>query len=384
MAENIAHLSLKHPPPSPAREPAPDAVAILAALPDAIFVIEPPGQVLLANLAAEQMLSASAAQIRERGLDYYLAADCALFALIEKASHTGATVAEHGLRLESPRIGSHLLSARVAPVADGVRQVVVALRPDSFAQSVDRRMQRRGAARSVSGMASMMAHEVKNPLAAIRGAAQLIETMLDPDERALARMIRDETDRVCRLVDRMELFSVDGSERREPVNIHEVLDRVRRAAQSGFARHIRFVESYDPSLPPAWADRDQLVQVFLNLVKNATEAAPEIGGEIALTTAYQLGLSVAERGKARLSLPLVVSVQDNGPGIPEDMRANLFDPFVTTKSGGSGLGLALVAKAVDDHGGIVEWESEPRRTVFRVMLPVAPAAESNRDHDHGR
>jgi two-component system nitrogen regulation sensor histidine kinase GlnL len=229
----------------------------------------------------------------------------------------------------------------------------------------------RNAARSVTAMAAMLAHEVKNPLSGIRGAAQLLEQDADEAGRELTQLICDETDRIVALVDRMEAFSDHRPIERSAVNIHEVLDRVRKVAQSGFARQIRVSEEYDPSLPPVDGNHDLLVQVFLNLVKNAAEAVPHSGGEITIATAYRHGLRLAVQGSgARVHLPLMVSITDNGPGIPEDLREHLFDPFVTTKRNGSGLGLALVAKVIGDHGGVIEFDSQPRRTVFRVFLPV--------------
>jgi two-component system nitrogen regulation sensor histidine kinase GlnL len=299
-----------------------------------------------------------------------LPADSQLFALARQVRLQGASISEAEVTLDSPRTGLRHIAVQAAPLSDPDGFVVMAIHERSMARKIDQQLNHRSAARSVSAMAAMLAHEVKNPLSGIRGAAQLLEQTVVGQDRELTRLICDEADRIRALVDRMEIFS-ERPLHRGPVNIHEVLEHVRRLAQSGFARRARFVEVYDPSLPPVLGHRDQLIQVFLNLVKNAAEAAPQDGAEITLATAYQPGLRLAvPGGESRVQLPLVVSVQDNGAGIPDDMRPHLFDPFVTTKTNGSGLGLALVAKIVGDLGGIVEFDSQPRRTVFRVLLPI--------------
>jgi two-component system nitrogen regulation sensor histidine kinase GlnL len=227
-------------------------------------------------------------------------------------------------------------------------------------------------------MAAVLAHEIKNPLAGIRGAAQILEEAVGPEDRVLAELIRNEADRIRALIDRMEAFGDPMALSRTPVNIHEVLDRVKLVAETSFGRRLRIVENFDPSLPPVWGDRDNLIQAFMNIMRNAADAAPPDNGEIVLSTAYRPGVRIATGGspsgqgpKQRLSLPLEVTVRDNGSGISADLLPYIFDPFITTKSHGVGLGLPLVAKIIADHGGVIECESQSRRTLFRVLLPVA-------------
>jgi two-component system nitrogen regulation sensor histidine kinase GlnL len=353
--------------------PSESADTVLNALPHPILMIGPDGKIVEANVAAESFFEVSMLLLRRHALRDLVPFGSPLLALVEQVRNRGSAVNEYRVDLSTPRNpGERFVDLNVAPVPERPGHVVVMLQERTIADKMNRQLTHRGAARSVIALASMLAHEIKNPLSGIRGAAQLLEQSAADDDRALTRLICDEADRIVKLVDRMEVFADERPVEREPVNIHVVLDRVKKLALSGFARHIKFVEAYDPSLPDVLANRDQFIQIFLNLVKNAAEAiGDQPDGQIELTTAFRPGVRLQIPGsKTRVSLPLEFCVKDNGSGVPADLLPHLFDPFVTTKPTGSGLGLALVAKIVGDHGGIIECESQPRHTVFRVLMPM--------------
>jgi two-component system, NtrC family, nitrogen regulation sensor histidine kinase GlnL len=363
----------------------PDAIEhelLLAALPHPILLLGPDDRIVYANPAAEIFVSASFAVLRRQTLTQVVAFGCPLLSLVEQVRRSDATVNEYGVEILMPRVeGTKLVDVYAGPGLTP-NHVLLMLQQRSMAQMIERQLTHRAAARSVSGMAAILAHEIKNPLSGIRGAAQLLEPGLSDDDRALTQLICTETDRIRDLVDELEVFGDERPMPRLPVNIHDVLDHVQRLSESGFGRGIRHHADYDPSLPAVTGDRDKLIQAFLNLIKNAAEAitdvgggssikAGESGGRIILQTAFKPGVRLSVPGSgARVALPLMIQIEDNGPGVPDAIKSVLFDPFVTTKRSGSGLGLALVAKIIGDHGGIIECESEPRRTIFRILLPM--------------
>lgn len=350
---------------------------LLSGLPHPIVVIGEERRIIYANAAAEHFLSSSLAMLKRQRIDDVVGFGCPLLALIDQVERTGASVNEYGIEVAGPRFpGSKLIDVYGGPLPEAPSQIVLMLQQRNMAQMIERQLTHRAAARSVSGLAAVLAHEIKNPLSGIRGAAQLLEQGLSDEDRVLSRLICAETDRIRGLVDRMEVFGDERPLAKEPVNIHDVLDHVRHLSEKGFGKGIRHIAEFDPSLPHVAGNRDKLVQAFLNLVKNAAEAIGTKGdsGRIVLQTAFRPGVRLSVPGSdARISLPLMIQIEDNGSGIPDSVKGNLFDPFVSTKRSGTGLGLALVAKIVGDHGGVIECDSDGDRTVFRVLLPMQGA-----------
>jgi two-component system nitrogen regulation sensor histidine kinase GlnL len=349
---------------------------LLAALPHPIIVLGEGNWIVYANTAAETFLTTSSALLTRMRLDDVVGFGCPLLALVDQVRQSGSTVNEYGVEMATPKApAAKLVDVYGGPLPEQPHLIAVMLQQRNMAQMIERQLTHRAAARSVSGMAAVLAHEIKNPLSGIKGAAQLLEQNLSDEDRVLSQLICSETERIRNLVDRMEVFGDERPLTKEPVNIHDVLNHVRRLAETGFGRGVRFVDDYDPSLPPVPGNRDKLVQAFLNLLKNAVEAIGELpepqAGRIVLQTSFRPGVRLSIPGRdTRINLPLMIQIEDNGPGVPDHMKPHLFDPFVTTKHNGTGLGLALVAKIIGDHGGIIECDSEAKRTVFRVLLPL--------------
>ena len=365
-----------------------EAGHILASLPNPVFLLDGDDRFLFLNHAAEMFFDSSAAMLEGTALSAQIPADSSLLALLARSRSQMASVADQGIEVASPRIGLRLLNVQIAPFADrngpgGHRsglsgqdgpakggRMLVTLQERALAERLRGQSMFHGAARSISSMAALLAHEVKNPLAGIKGAAQLLQADLSPENQEFARMIVEETNRVTALLDRMEGFAGGAQTPLSPVNIHEILDHCLRISSASYGDQLTVKRRYDPSLPSVEGHRDLLIQAFLNIVKNAFEAT-ENRTELTVVTSYARGRRLNGGGAARLHVPIQVEVIDNGPGIAPELRDHLFDPFVSGKNGGSGLGLALVASVVADHGGLVEVDSVPGRTVFRINFPTA-------------
>jgi two-component system, NtrC family, nitrogen regulation sensor histidine kinase GlnL len=354
--------------------------ALVQSLPHALVAVDGENRIAFANLAAEEFFGMSESVLKKRALHTVLAFANPLTGLADQVRETRQTVNEYELELSMPDRPNRVIDVFASLLSEEGDLVMLMLQQRSMANMIERQLSHRGAARSVSAMAAIMAHEIKNPLSGIRGAAQLLEAGAAEEDRPLAQLIVDETTRIRDLVDRMEVFGDQRPLGREPVNIHTVLDHVRRIAHAGFARNIPIAQAYDPSLPEIPGNRDKLIQAFLNLVKNSAEAiAGRPDGQITLSTAFRPGLRMRlANSEMSQGLPLEICVSDNGEGVPAAVKQNLFEPFVTSKVQGSGLGLALVAKIIGDHGGVIECESRARLTTFRTLLPMyQPAARKS-------
>ncbi len=348
--------------------PAPAASELLAAMQTAILLVAPDGRISFTNPAAEALLNISAQSLKGRLLE-----DILNFPKGFSIAGEGP-IAAHEVSVETVRGGQLILDIEVSQLPDRPSWRLVTMRGGAMAQLASHRADR-GGVRSAVGVAAILAHEIKNPLAGIRGAAQLVEKSLSERERRMTRLICSEVDRVASLVDQMEGFTDTRPRERLAANVHQIIDDARSIAINGFGRSIAVSEAYDPSLPPVLVHRDSLIQVLLNLLKNAAETAcDDIRRKVILTTAYRQGVSVSVPWSARkVPLPIELCVIDDGPGVPPDLVEDMFEPFVTTKKSGRGLGLALADKLTRDMGGILQYvrEGSPPVTVFRLLLPRA-------------
>ena len=353
-----------------------NAAQILSSLPNPIFVLDAENRFVYLNQAAEMFFQSSQMILAGQSLEGFIPTDASLFSMLQRARDQHVSVGDQGLELAGPKLGLKLVNVQITPFGEMPPRLLVSIQERALAERLRGQSLFRGAARSISAMAALLAHEVKNPLAGIKGAAQLLESSLGEEDRALSRMIVEESDRVAALLDRMEGFAGGARLVLSPVNIHEILDHCLGLAVASYGAHLIVRRQYDPSLPLVNGHRDLLIQSFINIIKNASEATDN-NSELVIKTSYargrRLSLAASDGGS---HVPVQVDIIDNGRGIPEDIRNHIFDPFVSGRSGGSGLGLTMVASVVADHGGMIDVDTTPGRTVFRMNFPVVEKGQT--------
>jgi two-component system nitrogen regulation sensor histidine kinase GlnL len=351
-------------------------IGVWASLPVPGLILAADDTVYQINPAAEEFLMSSARAVVGAPLDQVLRIEAPMEAAVKRLRRDGTPVFVNDVEVavgEGPTTQCTLCNLQLAPMAGATGQIIMLIAPRELAGRMTQKQAVKSAARSAIGMGEMLAHEIKNPLAGIIGAAQLLAMNLGVEDREMTDLIVSESRRIVALLDQVEQFGNTRPPECSAVNLHDVLERAKRSAMVGFAARMRVSDEYDPSLPLAWADPDQLLQVLQNLLKNAAEAAGPEGGEIVLRSYYEQSLRRpgGAGGKAK-SVPLQIEIVDDGPGLPPDIANDIFDPFVSGRENGTGLGLALTAKIIEEHQGLIAVSSRPGKTVFRVSLPLAP------------
>jgi len=344
---------------------------VMLALPVATLLLDPEGRIADANVRAETLLNMARSAI--------IGADIGRTVRVvdrDAPSHLwqlDQPVAAYDIRVHAGRMAEMEVDLMMAPLADHEGWRVVALHTHSQAQKMAH-LRTQGGNRSAMGAAAILAHEIKNPLSGIRGAAQLLDNNSDPQASALTQLICNEVDRIVALIDRMQDFTRLQALACSAENIYPLLERATEVAAAGFANAIPIRKDYDPSLPFALINNDAFVQIMINLLKNAAEALAGIAQpEIRISTAFRHGVSIMRAGgRGNAPLPIEIVVEDNGPGVPDNIREHLFNPFITGKRDGQGLGLALVDKLARDMNGLVQYErdNDRQRSLFRLMLPM--------------
>ncbi|WP_434287003.1 two-component system sensor histidine kinase NtrB [Celeribacter sp. SCSIO 80788] len=346
-------------------------------LPVPAIMIDAGDEIVEVNSAAELFLNASAKALTGVPVFDKLAIDAPLEEAFGRVRRDDSPLFINNVDVSGGNAAPVQCNIQIAPLQGMENWLVLLMEPRQIADRLGRAHQVKTSARSAIGMAEMLAHEIKNPLAGITGAAQLLSMSLTPEDLELTDLIVAESRRIVALLEQVEQFGNLRPPAKRPINIHDLLDRARKSAELSYGANMKFIEEFDPSLPPTFVDGDQILQVFLNLIKNASEAAGKEGGTIRLRTFYDLSLRLRRKDGTGAALPLQVEIIDDGPGLPPEIAADVFEPFVSGRENGTGLGLALVSKIISDHEGWISVDSVPGKTVFRISLPVAPREPKN-------
>ncbi len=346
--------------------------ALWPSLPVPAVMIEGNDLIAEINPAAELFLNASAKSLKGTPVFDKLAIDAPLEEAFLRVRRDDSPMFINNVDVSGGNAAPVQCNIQIAPLQNCPDCLILLMEPRQIADRLGRSHQVKTSARSAIGMAEMLAHEIKNPLAGITGAAQLLSMSLSPEDLELTDLIVAESRRIVALLEQVEQFGNLRPPAKRAINIHDLLDRARKSAELSYGAKMTFIEEFDPSLPPTFVDGDQILQVFMNLIKNASEAAGPDGGTIRLKTFYDLSLRLRRKDGSGGALPLQVQIIDDGPGLPTEIASDVFEPFVSGRENGTGLGLALVSKIISDHEGWISVDSVPGKTVFRISLPVAP------------
>ncbi len=358
------------------------------ALPVPGFVLDSAGVISGINPATELFLNIAAPRLIGNLLPDLLSIEAPVQGAFDKVRANHSAVFIKNVNVTGARAGicpekAVPCNIQIAGIPGMPGQLLMLVEPLKMFNSFGDSNAAKSSARVAIGMAEMLAHEIKNPLAGITGAAQLLAMSLKSDDREMTDLIVAESRRIVALLDQVEQFGNLRRPHRASVNIHDILNQALKSATVGFAANMLIKKDFDPSLPPTHVDANQIIQVFQNLFKNAAEAAPKAGGALTIRTYYDAGLRLRRHDGSGNSLPLQIEVIDDGPGLPPEIAADVFEPFVSGRENGTGLGLALISKIISDHEGWITVDSKPGRTRFRVSLPVAPDVQVKKQRTKG-
>jgi len=345
---------------------------LIGLAPFALVGLDERRRVNAANPEAQAFLGHSERAMYRKPLSEILFHDSPIFGLIDKAQQLQGDVSAHAVPLNGPTLRNQkVLDLRLRPVDGG--GIVIGMIETQQDDMVNNN------AAGVAAFGRILGHEVKNPLAGISGAAQLLSRSARDDQSAMINIIQSETKRIERLVSRLSAFELFSAPVKEQLNIHELLDRVIAAEEAAHRGKVSIVRLYDPSLPDVKADQDHLHEAIQNILRNAVEAtlAHTQSPQIQIETAFETSFAIARKdGTERFGRAIRVTVEDNGPGVPPEKKARMFDMFMSSKSGGRGLGLSVVNEIVSAHQGRIKVDSKPGLTRFSIFLPLVRTKKS--------
>jgi two-component system nitrogen regulation sensor histidine kinase GlnL len=352
---------------------------IWESVPYPAFLLNNDNEIKLANPLSQQYCETSLSRLVGQKLSSYIGPNSAVFEVLNKVSSNSSAIVKFDVPVNWKNKGNQVFDMYAVSVETGLSNLIL-FHPKRLKSKMEQALLKQNSIKSVSAMGSVLSHEIKNPLASITGASQLLESSNVKNKKTLIAIILEEAKRIENILDRVQLLGEVNRLDFVTLNIHDVIDKVKRSASQGYGSHVVFEEHYDPSIPDVNGDFDLLTQAFHNIIKNSCEAVGKKGGRIVIKTSFYSGLALGSSGQKSKKLQLMITISDNGPGISKNILDDIFDPFSTTKIGGSGLGLSLVSKIIAEHGGFVDLDDLSQGACFKVYLPACDLSLTERMH----